>query len=130
MANWVVPTSLDADNSAGSFTLAACNDWRSGVRRFHVGTGHHELTSDAGYDCRLTLLATTIDQPLPLRGESIYVLPNQQRLSSVAMWLTINSRGAQRSCACPPRRQCQPTPALLPLRCYGIKVLPYEWIWI
>src|SRR5438105_10338348 len=49
MANRVVPTPLDADNSAGSFTLAACNDWRSDVRRFHVGTGQHEPTSDAGY---------------------------------------------------------------------------------
>jgi len=49
MANRVVPTALDADNSAGSCTLAACNDWRSAVRRFHVGTGHHEPTSDAGY---------------------------------------------------------------------------------
>src|SRR4029434_4321647 len=49
MATRVVPTSFDADNSAGSCTLAACNDWRSGVRRFHVGTSHHELTSDAGY---------------------------------------------------------------------------------
>ena len=49
MATWVVPTPLDADNSAGSFTLAACNDWRTGVRRFHVGTGHDKLTYDAGY---------------------------------------------------------------------------------
>ncbi len=49
MANRVTPTALDADNPAGSFTLAACNDWRSAVRRFHVGTGHHEPTSDAGY---------------------------------------------------------------------------------
>src|SRR5450755_2213692 len=49
MANRVVPTSLDADNSAGSCTLAACTDWRSRVRRFHVGTGPHEPASDAGY---------------------------------------------------------------------------------
>jgi hypothetical protein len=47
--HWVVPTSLDADNSAGSCTLAACNDWRRGVRRFHVGMGHHEPDTDAGY---------------------------------------------------------------------------------
>jgi len=49
MATRVVPTPLDADNSAGSLTLAACNDWRSGVRRFHVGTGHNEPPPDAGY---------------------------------------------------------------------------------
>ena len=49
MANRVTPTALDADNPAGSFTLAACTDWRSRVRRFHVGTGHREPTSDAGY---------------------------------------------------------------------------------
>ncbi len=29
MAPRVTPTSLDADNNAGSSTLAACNDWRS-----------------------------------------------------------------------------------------------------
>ena len=49
MANQVVPTSSDADNLPGGFTLAGCNDWRDGVRSFHVGTGHHEPTSDAGY---------------------------------------------------------------------------------
>src|SRR5215831_18587075 len=49
MATRVVPTPTDADNPAGSFTLAACNDWRFGVRRFHVGTGHYESTHDAGY---------------------------------------------------------------------------------
>ena len=49
MANRVAPASLDADNPAGSCTLAACNDWRSEVRRFHVGTSQNELTSDAGY---------------------------------------------------------------------------------
>jgi hypothetical protein len=49
MANRVVPAALDADNSAGSFSLAACNDWRSTVRRFHVGTGLLEPTSDAEY---------------------------------------------------------------------------------
>src|SRR5450759_4917573 len=69
----VVPTPLDADNPAGSCTLAACTDWRSGVRRFHVGTGHHEPTSDAGYTTAgFTPTATTIDQPLSLQGESIY----------------------------------------------------------
>src|SRR3989304_4882588 len=31
MAPRVAPAPLDADNSAGSFTLAACNDWRCGV---------------------------------------------------------------------------------------------------
>src|SRR5688572_16085104 len=73
MANRVVPTPPDADNPAGSRTLAACNDWRDGVRRFHVGTGHFEPTHDAGYyDCRLSLTATTIDQSLAFRGESIY----------------------------------------------------------
>src|SRR5262249_10269461 len=49
MATRVAPTPPDADNPAGSFTLAACNDWRFGVRRFHVGTGHHQPTHDAGY---------------------------------------------------------------------------------
>src|SRR5215467_7391412 len=49
MATRVAPTPPDADNPAGSFTLAACNDWRFGVRRFHVGTGHYEPTHDAGY---------------------------------------------------------------------------------
>src|SRR5215467_6242943 len=49
MATRVAPTPTDADNPAGSSTLAACTDWRSGVRRFHVGTGHHEPTYDAGY---------------------------------------------------------------------------------
>lgn len=48
MANWVAPTRIDADNSAGSFMPAARTDWRS-VGRFHVGTGHTEPTSDAGY---------------------------------------------------------------------------------
>ena len=49
MANWVVPTSLDADNPASSSTLAACTDWRRAVRIFHVGTGQYQPTSDAGY---------------------------------------------------------------------------------
>ena len=73
MATRVVPTSLDADNSAGSFTLAACNDWRSEVRRFHVGTGHHEPTSDAGYTTAGSPYLPQLSiSPLPLRGESIY----------------------------------------------------------
>ena len=49
MATRVTPTALDADNLSGSRTLAACTDWRRTVRRFHVGTGLHEPTSDAGY---------------------------------------------------------------------------------
>ncbi len=49
MANRVTPASPDADNPSGSFTLAACSDWRGGARRFHVGTGHFEPTYDAGY---------------------------------------------------------------------------------
>ena len=48
MAKRIAPTRIDADNSAGSSTLAACNDWRT-VSRFHVGTGHREPTPDAGY---------------------------------------------------------------------------------
>ena len=48
MANWVAPTRIDADNSAGSCMLAARTDWRS-VGRFHVGTGQIEPTIDAGY---------------------------------------------------------------------------------
>jgi len=48
MANWVAPTRIDADNSAGSFMRAARTDWRS-VGRFHVGTGQIEPTIDAGY---------------------------------------------------------------------------------
>jgi len=48
MAKRVAPSRNDADNSAGSFMLAACNDWHC-VRRFHVGTGQREPTYDAGY---------------------------------------------------------------------------------
>src|SRR5262249_913996 len=40
------PTPFDADNFAGSLTLAVCNDWRTGVRRFHVGTGHSAPTRE------------------------------------------------------------------------------------
>jgi len=42
----------DADNSSGFMRLgatAACNDWRRGARKFHVGTGRTEPTFDAGY---------------------------------------------------------------------------------
>jgi hypothetical protein len=49
MAPRVTPAPIDADNSSGNFTSAACSDWRTGVRRFHVGTGHTEPTHDAGY---------------------------------------------------------------------------------
>ena len=48
MANWVVPTRIDAVNSAGNFMRAACGDWRS-VGRFHVGTGQIEPPIDAEY---------------------------------------------------------------------------------
>jgi hypothetical protein len=46
--NRVTPTGMNADNPSGSSTRAACSDWRS-PRRFHVGTGHFEPTTDAGY---------------------------------------------------------------------------------
>lgn len=55
MANRVTPTGTDADNSSGSRTRAASIDWR-GPRRFHVGTGHSEPSTVAGY-------TTTRDQP-------------------------------------------------------------------
>lgn len=48
MAKRVAPSRHQADNSAGNFTSAACNDWPD-VRRFHVGTDHSESTPDAGY---------------------------------------------------------------------------------
>lgn len=48
MANRVTPSGTNADNSFGSETRAACIDWRA-PRRFHVGTGHSEPTTDAGY---------------------------------------------------------------------------------
>lgn len=48
MATRVAPERIDADNSAGSLP-AACTDWHTRSRRFHVGTGHHEPTADAGY---------------------------------------------------------------------------------
>ncbi len=66
------PTPIDADNSAGSFTPAARNDWRS-VRRFHVGTGHTEPTSDAGYTTAGSpFLAASTDPSLACWAESIY----------------------------------------------------------
>jgi hypothetical protein len=53
MAPRVTPASIDADNFAGRAAvrsaLARCSDWRTGARRFHVGTGHPEPTHDAGY---------------------------------------------------------------------------------
>jgi len=58
MANGLAPTRIDADNSSGSFMLAAWNDWRA-VGRFHVGTGQREPTIDAGYTT-----ACAIQQPL------------------------------------------------------------------
>ena len=48
MAKRVAPLRNDADNTAGSFMLAACNDWHCG-RRSDVGTGQRDLTYDAGY---------------------------------------------------------------------------------
>src|SRR5688572_21365808 len=48
MANRNFPARCVADNSSGSLP-AVRNVWRHGVRRFHVGTGHSEPTSDAGY---------------------------------------------------------------------------------
>ena len=48
MASRVAPSRHQADNPAGSRTLAACTDWPD-VRRFHVGTDHCESTTDAGY---------------------------------------------------------------------------------
>jgi hypothetical protein len=64
MANRVVPTLLDADNLAGSCTLAARNDWRSEVRRFHVATGQYEPTPDAGYTTAGSLVLP--EQPINL----------------------------------------------------------------
>ena len=79
MANRVAPTRIDAVNSAGNFTSAACSDWRA-VGRFHVGTGHREPTIDAGYvcplvgyDCMRFPTAKSIDQFPCFLGESIYV---------------------------------------------------------
>ena len=73
MATRVAPTSLDADNSAGSRTRAVCTDWRSKVRRFHVGTGLHEPTSDAGYTTAGSPLLPQLSINLFLCvGESIY----------------------------------------------------------
>ena len=66
MATRVVPATLDADNPAGSHTLAACNDWRSTVRKFLAGTGPHEPTPDAGY-------ATAGSARLPQRPISLFL---------------------------------------------------------
>ena len=43
------PTPLDADNSAGSSTLAACNDWRTGDADSMSARAITEPTTDAGY---------------------------------------------------------------------------------
>lgn len=65
----MAPTRVDADNSAGSFKLAACNDWHR-VSRFHVGTGHIDPTSDAGYTTAcVSLCSIPIGQSLVLREE-------------------------------------------------------------
>jgi hypothetical protein len=78
MANRVTPTPLDADNLSGSFTLAACSDWRSGARRFHVGTGHFEPTHDAGYTTAGLLARPELSINSLLLGGSPY-----KRLSSI-----------------------------------------------
>ena len=83
MANRVVPTPPDADNPAGSFTLAACNDWRVGVRRFHVGTGHLEPTHDAGYTTAGSLVLPQLSINPLLPGGSPYT-----RLGGIAIDLT------------------------------------------
>ena len=72
MATRVVPASLDADNPAGSLTLAACNDWRTEVRRFHFGTGLLEPTSDAGYTTAGSPSLPQLSINLLLRGGSPY----------------------------------------------------------
>jgi len=55
-----------------SRTLAARTDWRSKVRRFHVGTGHHEPTSDAGYTTAGSPLLPQLSIILFLCGGSPY----------------------------------------------------------
>ena len=61
MAKRVAPTRIDADNSAGSITPAACTDWRT-VGRFHVGMGQREPSIDAGYTTACAFqLAKAID---------------------------------------------------------------------
>ena len=74
MANRVIPTPPDADNPAGSCTLAACTDWRDGVRRFHVGTGHFKPTHDAGYTTAGSPLPPQLSINLFLLGGSPYTL--------------------------------------------------------
>lgn len=71
MANRVAPPRIDALNSAGSLR-AALTDWRT-VRRFHVGTGHTELTTDAGY------------LGPPLWGIRLHALPTCQIYRSVSL---------------------------------------------
>lgn len=72
MAKRVAPSRHQADNPAGNFMSAACNDWPD-VRRFHVGTDHSESTPDAGYTTACASpLAKTIDQFPCFLGESIY----------------------------------------------------------
>ena len=78
MANRVTPTPLAADTLSDSFTLAACSDWRSTVRRFHVGTGHFEPIHDAGYTTAglLALPKLSID---PIRLVRTYPLNPSRR---------------------------------------------------
>lgn len=76
MAPRVTPAPTDADNPAGSRAgnseLARCNDWRTGARRFHVGTGHPEPTHDAGYTTAGAPAVPDLSISLFLRGGSPY----------------------------------------------------------
>jgi hypothetical protein len=70
MANRVTPTPLDADNPAGSFTLAACSE-RLARRCPQIPCRHGSSRTHLRcriYDCKFTRLATTIDQSLPFPG--------------------------------------------------------------
>jgi hypothetical protein len=49
MARWDAPTLFVADNSSGSRTLAACNDWRNGDADSMSARAANEPTNDAGY---------------------------------------------------------------------------------
>jgi len=49
MATRETPTSLDADNSSGSRTLAVRNDWRSDAADSMSARTIKESTLDAGY---------------------------------------------------------------------------------
>lgn len=71
MANRVAPSRHHADNPAGSFMPAACNDWHD-VRRFHVGTGHSAPTPDAGYTTACATQKPNLSLSLGFWGESIY----------------------------------------------------------